>query len=65
MPFELEMVHVDGETVGIFATSEPGWKPGDHVLMWPGERLRIREVLAPTRDGFAGRWRVEPVFSGH
>jgi len=59
------MVDVDGEPAGIFDTSEPGWKPGDHVLLRPGERLLIREVLPPTRDGFAGRWRVESVFSGH
>jgi hypothetical protein len=65
VPFEFELEWVDGESAGMFATSEPGWKPGDHVLLRPGERLLIREVLAPTRSGFAGRWRVEPVMSGH
>ena len=61
MPFEFELETVGGEAAGIFATSEPGWKPGDHVALRPGERLLIREVLPPTRHGFAGRWRVEPV----
>jgi len=61
MPFQFELVDADGEPAGIFATSEPGWRPGDHVLLRPGERLLIREVLAPTRVGFAGRWRVQSV----
>jgi hypothetical protein len=65
MPFEFEMVDVDGERAGIFATSEPGWKPGDRGQLRPGERPLIRQMWAPARSGFAGRWRVEPVFSGH
>jgi hypothetical protein len=61
MTFQFEMENVDGEPAGTFTTAEPRWRPGDEVLLRPGERLLIREVLVPTAAGFAGRWRVEPL----
>ena len=61
MPFMFELESLDGKPAGTLGVAETSWVPGDGVFVRPGERLLIRQVLAPTRDGFAGRWRVEPL----
>jgi hypothetical protein len=63
--FTFHMILTDGTPADPpqFVSSEPNWKAGDHILIRPGQELRILGIdQAKDVDAV---WTVEPVPNGH